>query len=126
MSKTVAPLTAQTNSENTAYLDAMGDSQQDTWSVKIHIGLQEATFKIDTGTEVTAISEMLYKSRNATITTTASHLPISGPVSACKGLPQPFQGHPSTIVCLKCLRKQSQQKQTCLLLVVCQWWLVSL
>ena len=62
MSKTVAPLTAQTNSENTAYLDTMGDSQQDTWSVKIHIGLQEATFKIDTGAEVTAISEKLYKS----------------------------------------------------------------
>ena len=61
MSKTVAPLTAQTNPENTAYLDAMGDSQQDTWSVQIHIGSQEATFKIDTGTEVTAISEKLYK-----------------------------------------------------------------
>lgn len=62
MSKTVAPLTAQTNPENTAYLDAMGESQQDTWSVQIHIGLQEATFKIDTGAKVTAISEKLYKS----------------------------------------------------------------
>ena len=47
MSKAVAPLTVQTNPENTAYLDAMGDSQQDTCSVKIHIRLQEATFKID-------------------------------------------------------------------------------
>lgn len=62
MSKTVAPLTAQTNPENTAYLDAMGESQQDTWSVQIHIGLQEATFIIDTSAKVTAISEKLYKS----------------------------------------------------------------
>ena len=34
--------------------------------------------------------------------------------------------HLSTIVCLKCLKKQSQQKHICLLLVVCQWWLISL
>ena len=39
----------------------MGDSQQDTWSVQIHISLHEATFKIDTGAEVMAISEKLYK-----------------------------------------------------------------
>ena len=30
--------------------------------MQIHIGLQEATFKIDTGADVTAISEKLYKS----------------------------------------------------------------
>ena len=40
----------------------MGDSQQDTWTAKIYVGSQEATFKIDTGAEVTAISEKLYKS----------------------------------------------------------------
>ena len=59
MSKTVTPLMVQ-NPENTAYLDTTGDSQ-DTWSVQIHIGSQEATFKIDTGAEVTAISEKLVK-----------------------------------------------------------------
>ena len=59
--KTVA-LIVQTVSDDTAYLDAMGDSQQDTWSVKIYVGSQEATFKIDTGAEVTAISKKLYKS----------------------------------------------------------------
>ena len=52
----------QTVSDDTAYLDAMGDSQQDTWTAKIYVGSQEATFKIDTGAEVTAISEKLYKS----------------------------------------------------------------
>ena len=40
----------------------MGDSQQDTWTAKIYVGSQEATFKIDTGAKVTAISEKLYKS----------------------------------------------------------------
>ena len=62
MSKTVAPVIVQTVSDDTAYLDAMGDSQRDTWTVKIYVGSQEATFKIDTGAEVTAISEKLYKS----------------------------------------------------------------
>ena len=62
MSKTVAPVIVQTVSDDTAYLDAMGDSQQDTWTAKINVGSQEATFKIDTGAEVTAISEKLYKS----------------------------------------------------------------
>ena len=63
MSKTVAPLIAQTVFNDTAYLDAIGDSaQQDTWSVKNFIGSHEAMFKIDTGAEVTAISEKLYKS----------------------------------------------------------------
>ena len=62
MSKTVAPVIVQTVSDDTAYLDAMGDSQQDTWTAKIYVGSQEATFKIDTGAEVTAISEKLYKS----------------------------------------------------------------
>ena len=52
----------QTIPENTAYLDAIGDSQQHTWTVKIYIGSQEAIFKIDTGAKVTAISEKLYKS----------------------------------------------------------------
>ena len=33
---------------------------------------------------------------------------------------------PPKTLCLTCFRKQSQQKQTHLLLVVCQWWLVSL
>ena len=64
MSKTVVPLIAQTVSNDTDYLDAIGDrdSQQDTWTVKIYIGLHEAMFKIDTGAEVTAILEKLYKS----------------------------------------------------------------
>ena len=61
MSKTIKPLIVQTVSDDTAYLDAMGDSQQDTWTAKIYFSSQEATFKIDTGTEVTAISEKLYK-----------------------------------------------------------------
>lgn len=45
MSKTVTSLKAQTISDNTAYLDAMGDSQQNAWLVKVHIGSQETTFK---------------------------------------------------------------------------------
>ena len=52
----------QTIPESTAYLNAIGNSQQHTWAVKIHIGSQEAIFKIDTGAEVAAISEKLYKS----------------------------------------------------------------
>ena len=52
----------QTIPETTAYLDAIGDSQQHTCTVKIRIGSQEAIFKIDTDAEVTAISEKLYKS----------------------------------------------------------------
>ena len=45
-----------------SHLDSIGDSQQSTWTVKIHIGSQETILKIDTGVEVTAISEKLYKS----------------------------------------------------------------
>ena len=64
---TVLLLMAQTNPENTAYLDVMGDPQQDTWSVQIHIGLQEATFKIDANAEMMAISEKLYKRLRSSI-----------------------------------------------------------
>ena len=59
-------------------------------------------------------------------TTIVNHLPVYISVPACSRPQWPFQGHPSTIVCLTCLRKQLKQKQPCLLLVVCQWWLVSL
>jgi len=43
------------------YLDAIGTSQESSWSVKLHVDSQEVTFKIDTGAEVTAISEKVYQ-----------------------------------------------------------------
>jgi len=43
------------------YLDAIRTSQESSWSVKLHVDSQEVTFKIDTGAEVTAISEKVYQ-----------------------------------------------------------------
>jgi len=60
-SKTISSLTLQNSSDNTTYLDTVGDTQESTWSVKVYIGSHETLFKIDTGAEVTAISEKQYK-----------------------------------------------------------------
>ena len=37
------------------YLDAIGTSQESSWSVKLHVDSQKVIFEIDTGAEVTAI-----------------------------------------------------------------------
>ena len=47
------------------------------------------------------------KQPNQWITTTANHLVICDPVIACSEPPQPFQGHPNTIVHLTWLRKHA-------------------
>jgi len=43
------------------YLDTIGASQELSWSVKLHVDSQEVIIKIDTGTEVLAISEKVYQ-----------------------------------------------------------------
>ena len=46
--------------DDTAYLDVVETSQHNTWTVKLGIGSAncEAIFKIDTGAEVTVISDL--------------------------------------------------------------------
>ena len=53
-------------------------------------------------------------------------LPSACMVRAATRLPQPFQGYLSTSVCLTCLKKWPQYRQTCLALVEVQWWFISL
>ena len=44
-----------------AYLDTITSGQQTAWRVKIRVGSQDTTFKIDTGAEVTAVSEESFR-----------------------------------------------------------------
>ena len=44
-----------------AYLDTITSGQQRAWKVKIRVGSQDTTFKIDTGAEVTAVSEEFFR-----------------------------------------------------------------
>ena len=61
--KTVSPLTEQEGHLETAFLDAASTSQQVAWFADIQLGDQETlTFKVDTGAEVTAISDNCYQS----------------------------------------------------------------
>ena len=46
----------------TAYLDTMTTGQQSSWTAKVKIEGKDIQFKLDTGAEVTAISEKTYKS----------------------------------------------------------------
>ena len=46
----------------TAYLDTVTSDQQSSWTAKVKIGGKDVSFKLDTGAEVTAISEKTYKS----------------------------------------------------------------
>ena len=64
-SQTISSLSVETKlDDDTAYLDVVETSQHNIWTVKLGIGSAKckAIFKIDTGAEVTAISEKLYKS----------------------------------------------------------------
>ena len=61
-SKTIAELShGSSTHEETAFLDAVSDNQQATWTIQIELDGQQTVFKIDTGAQVTAISETTWK-----------------------------------------------------------------
>ena len=49
-------------SQDTAFLDSTTTDSKSAWYIELEIGDQATTFKMDTGAEVTAISEKTYKS----------------------------------------------------------------
>ena len=55
--------TADSNELEEAFLGIIeGDAQQNPWRTKLQLGAKEITFKLDTGAEVTTISEDTYRS----------------------------------------------------------------
>ena len=55
-SKAVSEMNGEDHLDS-AYLDTVTDNQESTWLTKVTLNGQEFTFKLDTGAEVTAISE---------------------------------------------------------------------
>ena len=48
------------NSINTAFLNTLGEEDSRSWFVNLTLGNKEVSFKIDTGAEVTAVSEKVW------------------------------------------------------------------
>jgi hypothetical protein len=63
---------------DTAYLDALGRGESPCWMTKLSINGREITFKMDTGAEVTAISEQVFRKLNLGPLTRA-HKVLCGP-----------------------------------------------
>ena len=61
-SKTVAKTTTDDQSVDTLFLDAVASERKSVWRSTIRLEGQEVQFKIDTGAEVTVITEDVYKS----------------------------------------------------------------
>ena len=49
------------NSINTAFINTLGEEDSILWFVNLTLGNKEVSFKIDTGAEVTAVSEKVWK-----------------------------------------------------------------
>ena len=49
---------------NTAYLNTVESTKENIWEVKITVDNTVIKFKVDTGDEVTVISEVLWKTLN--------------------------------------------------------------
>ena len=59
--KDVRNVDAEDSQLDTAYLDSLTEDQCSTWSVLVTVGRRILTFKVDTGAEVTAISERVFQ-----------------------------------------------------------------
>jgi len=75
---------------DSAFLDAVGDTMDTFWTATVSLNGKDVTFKLDTGAEVTAITEETYQILNAELTPTCKRLYGPGqaplPVKGC------FQG----------------------------------
>ena len=60
MSKTIAAVTEETNLDG-LFLGAVETTTEKSWSTTVTLGGQTVQFKLDTGAEVSAISERDYK-----------------------------------------------------------------
>ena len=61
LSKTVAEVQPDESYVNTAFLDTLSQNSSETWRVKLRLCGQMLEFKIDTGAEVTAISDAAFR-----------------------------------------------------------------
>ena len=59
--KTVSSVDTEDSQLDSAYLDTLTEDQSSAWSVSVMVGQQALTFKVDTGAEVTAISERAFQ-----------------------------------------------------------------
>ena len=76
-SKQVSEVASENHLE-TAFLDTVSADQPSSWQVRIRLNACETTFKLDTGAEVTAITEKTYKSLKQPQLTTTSKI-LHGP-----------------------------------------------
>ena len=65
LSKTVAELQPDESNLDSAFLDTLTQNSPETWSVKLKLANQALEFKIDTGAEVTAISDVAFRAFKA-------------------------------------------------------------
>ena len=61
LSKTVAELQPDESNLDSAFLDTITQNSPETWRVKLKLANQTLEFKIDTGAEVTAISDVAFR-----------------------------------------------------------------
>ena len=61
LSKTVAELQPDESNLDSAFLDTLTQNSPETWRVKLKLANQTLEFKIDTGAEVTAISDAAFR-----------------------------------------------------------------
>ena len=61
LSKTVAELQPDESNLDSAFLDTLTQNSPETWRVKLKLANQTLEFKIDTGAEVTAISDVAFR-----------------------------------------------------------------
>ena len=78
LSKTVANVVSET--EETAFLFPVSTSHGTSWSIDLQVGHKQLSFKLDTGAEVTAISERSYNSLGRPPLASASRI-LYGPTS---------------------------------------------
>ena len=81
-SKTVAMVAAQIldEEEDAAFLFLLSTNQESAWSVSVRLDNKEIPFKLDTGEEVTAISEEAYQMLQQTTLQNSSRI-LCGPTS---------------------------------------------
>ena len=83
-SSTIAELTAQVNQtevqyQETAYLDTIEVTDRNMWEVKIDIEDKSVRFKVDTGAEVTVLSDSTWKSLKRSTPLKKAQIPLCGP-----------------------------------------------
>ena len=61
LSKTAAEVQLDESNLDSAFLDTLSQSSTETWRVKLKLASQTLEFKIDTGAEVTAISDVAFR-----------------------------------------------------------------